>query len=137
VHGVCRYLFANSSFVLIYKPNARRVRRVERLWLAQAHTEAFQTPRTVVNMMRPTRPSWTPSLAKAIRPRPFIAYIACSILRHVGFYSLVFQIHHLCLRRELSCSIQKPANQISRIGHGIHASKTTSNKSKKWNKVAP
>jgi hypothetical protein len=37
-------MFTKSSFLLIYKPNSRRVPRVGRVWLAQAHTQGFETP---------------------------------------------------------------------------------------------
>jgi hypothetical protein len=36
-------MFTKSSFLLIFEPNSRRVPRVGRVWLAQAHTQAFQT----------------------------------------------------------------------------------------------
>jgi hypothetical protein len=42
--GFCRHMLTNSSFLLIYKPNSRCVPRVGRVLLAQAHTQAFQTP---------------------------------------------------------------------------------------------
>jgi hypothetical protein len=40
----CRYMLNNSSFLLTSEPNSRRVPRVGRVGLAQAHTQAFQTP---------------------------------------------------------------------------------------------
>jgi hypothetical protein len=42
--GVCRYIFTKSSFLLTSEPSSRRVPCVGRVWLAQAHTQAFQTP---------------------------------------------------------------------------------------------
>jgi hypothetical protein len=41
---VCPYLLANFSFLVTSEPNSRRVPRVGRVWLAPAHTQAFQTP---------------------------------------------------------------------------------------------
>jgi hypothetical protein len=41
---VCRYIFTNSLFLMISEPNSRRAPCVGRVWLAQAHTQAFQTP---------------------------------------------------------------------------------------------
>jgi hypothetical protein len=38
--GVCRYIVTNSSLLLTSEPNSRRVPRVGRVWLAQAHTQA-------------------------------------------------------------------------------------------------
>jgi hypothetical protein len=64
------------------------------------------------------------------RPRPSskpitLAYLQRPMLTQtcVSFYSLVFQMHNPCMRRELPCSIHTPANQTSRTEHGIHASK--------------
>jgi hypothetical protein len=47
--------------------------------------------------MRPKRPSWTSPLTKANRTYLFDTCIIYSIMRHVGFYSLAFQIHHPCM----------------------------------------
>jgi hypothetical protein len=70
--------------------------------LAQAHTQAFQTPPSV----RPKRPNcWTSPLAKVKRPRIFIACTVNLTPQNAGFYSFVFQIYHACMRRELPCSI--------------------------------
>jgi hypothetical protein len=55
-------MFTNSLFLLNYKPNSRRVPRLGRVWLAQAHTTLF-------NVMHPKRLSWTSPLPKANRPR--------------------------------------------------------------------
>jgi hypothetical protein len=71
-------------------------------------------PNTAVNVMRPKRPSWTSPLAKANRPSTTPLTIHPT-LHHVRFNSLLFQIHHPCLRRELPCSIYTPANLTSRI----------------------
>jgi hypothetical protein len=95
-------LLTNFSFLMMYMPNSRRVPRVGRVWLAKAHTQAI-IPNTTVNVMHPKRPSWTLPLAN--RPRAFIACAAYASLHNVGFYSLVFQIHQSCMRRELPCSI--------------------------------
>jgi hypothetical protein len=48
-------------------------------------------PNTTVNVMRPKRPSWTSSLTKANRHRLFTTRSVYPNLRHVDFYSLVFQ----------------------------------------------
>jgi hypothetical protein len=37
-------MFTNSSFLLISEPNSRRVPRMGRVCLVQAHTQALQTP---------------------------------------------------------------------------------------------
>jgi hypothetical protein len=57
------------------------------------------------NVMRPEWPNWTSPLAKANRPLSFLACIVYATLHHVGFYSLIFQIHHPCMRRELLCML--------------------------------
>jgi hypothetical protein len=88
---VCRhFVFTNSSFLLLYKPNSQRVSRVQRVWLAQVHTQAFQTPSAtwwVPNGQAGPCPSPNPmALAHLYR-----AYVQpCSIW---FFYSLIFQIY--------------------------------------------
>jgi hypothetical protein len=113
----CRYIFTKSSFLLISEFNCAT------RGVGVVGTSTYTIiPHTTDNVMRPKRPSWTSPHANANRPRPFIASILYPYLRHVVLNSLVFQIYHACLRRELPCSICTPANQTSRIEHGTHAS---------------
>jgi hypothetical protein len=76
-------------------------------------TSAYpSTQKTTVKVRRPERPRWTLPLAtKVHRPRPFNACTLYPTLHHVGFYSLIFQIHHPCMWRELPCSIHTPATK--------------------------
>jgi hypothetical protein len=82
----------------------------------------FQTSpstRCVPNGQVGLRPS-----TKANRHRLLTVCGAYPNLRHVAFYSLVFQMHHPCIGRKLPCYMyHTPAHKISRIEHGIHSSK--------------
>jgi hypothetical protein len=75
-------------------------------------------PNTPVNVMRPKRPSWTSPLTKANRASLFLACVVYPNMRHVCLYSLAFQKHHPCLRRELPChSHTRKPNLAHRTRH--------------------
>jgi hypothetical protein len=73
VRGLSIYVH-QFSFLLIFDPNSRRVPRVGRVWLAQAHTQTFQTP-----------PSTSCVPNGQVGPRPTPKPIALACLRRAMF----------------------------------------------------
>jgi hypothetical protein len=107
LYGVCPYMFINSSFELIYKTNLRCMYTTRGAGVVGKSTYP-NIPNTTVNEMRLKRTSRTSPLTKAKCSRRFTACNDYPNVRHVGFNSLVFQMHHRCMRRELPCSIHTP-----------------------------
>jgi hypothetical protein len=119
-HLMMRYIFTSSSFLVICKPLLPAcATRGAGVISTRTHPSI---PNTTINVMRPIQQRRTSPLTKANRPQLFTACRVCPNLRHVGFYSHAFQIHHPCLKHELPCSIHSIANQNLRIEHGTHAS---------------
>jgi hypothetical protein len=103
--GFCRDLLNNSLFLVIYKPNSRRVPCVGRVWLAQAQHSKHHRQRDAFQL---AKLDLAPRQSQS--PRPLTACTIYPTLYGVGINSLVFQIQHPCLRPELPCSIHTPAN---------------------------
>jgi hypothetical protein len=120
---------------LISEPNPRRVPRVGRVWLAQAHTQAFQTPPSagcVLNGQVGPRPSPKPiALACLERAVCIQTCVMCAFARLLSkniTRASGVQKHHPCF-------IHAPGNQTSRIEHGTHASKPPPKSPRKYDYV--
>jgi hypothetical protein len=122
----------HSSFTRTWRPNSRCVPCVRLVWLAHAHSQpSSQTPPTV-NGMRLKWPIWTSPLAKVNRRRPFIASTAYSNPHNVGFYLVVFQIHHSCLQRKLASMLHSHTGKPNLAHRSRHPRlQTPSNKQEK------